>query len=74
VKIEVEEIRENEDGTADYAFLFDEEVLIAFVKLGIRAAIEKELARHGHSDAEGTGNAGSGEGGDTDFHEQFSGL
>jgi hypothetical protein len=69
VKIEVEDIRENEDGTADYAFLFDEEALIAFAKLGIRAAVEKELARHGHTNTEGAGSAGSGEGSDTDFHE-----
>jgi hypothetical protein len=69
VKIEVEDIRENEDGTADYAFLFDEEALIAFAKLGIRAAVEKELARHGHTNTEGTRNAGSGESSDTDFHE-----
>jgi hypothetical protein len=61
VKIEVEEIRENEDGTADYAFLFDEEALIAFAKLGIRAAVEKELARHGHTNTEGSGDSETGE-------------
>lgn len=61
MKIEIEDIRENEDGSDDYIFLFDEEALIAFAKLGIRAAIEKELAKHGHSDAEGPGDSEAGE-------------
>jgi hypothetical protein len=47
VKIEIEDIRENEDGSADYIFLFDEEALIALAKIGLRAAVEKELAKHG---------------------------
>jgi hypothetical protein len=47
VKIEIEDIRENEDGSADYIFLFDEEALIALAKIGLRAAVEKELAKRG---------------------------
>jgi hypothetical protein len=69
MKIDICEVIENEDGSADYKFLFDEEALILFARLGMRAAIEKELKRHGHPDTEGSGG-----GSDTDFHEQFPGL
>lgn len=61
MKIEIEDIRENEDGTADYVFLFDEEALISLAKLGMRAAIEKEIAKRGHIDTEGSGDIGAGE-------------
>jgi hypothetical protein len=74
MKIDICEVIENEDGSADYKFLFDEEALILFARLGMRAAIEKELKRHGHPDTEGSGDACSGGGSDTDFHEQFPGL
>jgi hypothetical protein len=46
MKIDICEVIENEDGSADYKFLFDEEALILFAKLGMRFAIEKELEKH----------------------------
>lgn len=48
MKIDICEVIENEDGSADYKFLFDKEALISFAMLGMRFVIEKELEKYGH--------------------------
>lgn len=74
MRIEICEVIENEDGSADYKFLFDEEALILFAKLGMKAAIKEELKRHGYPDTEGAGNSGSGEGSDKSVPPEFPGF
>lgn len=74
--IYVEEIIEHEDGSATIKFDISIEALKIFAAIGLQQCLidkAKEIL-DGHTNTEGTGNAGSGEGGDTDFHEQFSGL
>jgi hypothetical protein len=50
MKVDICEVIENEDGSADYKVLFDEEALISFAILGMRFVIEKELEKNGYTD------------------------
>lgn len=74
--VKILEIVDHEDGGATIKFDMGIEALKMFAAIGLQQCLidkAKEIL-DGHTNPEGTGNAGSGEGGDTDFHEQFSGL
>ena len=72
MKVDICEVIENEDGSADYKVLFDEEALISFAILGMRFVIEKELEKNGHPNTEGTRNANPREGSDKSVPPEFS--
>jgi hypothetical protein len=74
MKIDICEVIENEDGSADYKFLFDDEALISFAMLGMRFVIEKELEKYGHPNTERAGNSGSGEESDKSVPPEFPGF
>lgn len=74
MKIEVESIAENEDGSAVFVVNVDEEALVALAKVGLVAALEEAAANHGHTDTKGAGDAPSGEDGDPPVYGEFPGF
>jgi hypothetical protein len=72
----VDKIVDNPDGSATITFDMSVEALKVFAAIGLQQLLiekAKEIV-DGHSDAKGSGDAGSGERGDPDFHEQFPGF
>lgn len=76
VEINVEKIVDHPDGTATITFDVSLEALKVFAAIGLHQLLiekAKEIL-DGHSDVEGTGNTGSGEGGDKPLPPEFPGF
>jgi len=74
--IEVVSIADHEDGSCTVEFWMSVETLKTFAAIGLHQVLiekAKEIT-DGHSYAERTADADSGETGGTDFHEQFPGF
>ena len=74
--IEVVNIADHEDGSCTVEFYMSVEAMKVFATIGLHQVLiekAKEIT-DGHSDAERTADADSGETGGTDFHEQFPGF
>ena len=74
--IEVVSIADHEDGSCTVEFWMSVDALKTFAAIGLHQVLvekAKEIT-DGHSDAERTADADSGETGGTDFLEQFPGL
>lgn len=74
MKIGVEEIIENEDGSADYTFTLDIEAVTLLAKIGLEKVLKEAAERYGHLNPEGAGDAEAGEDGDPPVHGEVPGL
>ena len=74
MKISVEEVIENEDGSADYKFVLDIEAITLLAKIGLEKVLKEAAERYGYLNPEGAGDVEAGEDGDPPVHGEVPGL
>lgn len=74
MKIGVEKVTENEDGSVDYVFDLDPEALTILARIGLEKILKEAAEKYGHLNPKGAGDFEAGEDGDPPVHGEFPGL
>ena len=74
MKISVEDIIDNEDGSADYVFDIDIEMFAILARIGLEKILKEAAEKYGHLNPERAGDAEAGEDGDPPVHGEVPGL